>query len=487
MEPLEIIDTLDPSDVASRRRAADSDLVARGVTFGVKDADGKLHGHEVFDIEPVPRVIGAATWDRLARGVEQRTRALDRFLDDVYTVDSPEDAAIVRAGRMDAAIIARSPGYTPLGRSYPAGRVRTRVAGADLVCDDRGRWAVLEDNVRMPSGLTFALAARSVTRDHWPELLAGVRDRLRPVTGALEMFCATVEDAAPPPHPDLPSGPDAASRHVVIVSEGDHDPTRAEQRAVAEAGGFHIRTCDLLRVEQDGGVPVVVDLASGRRVDVIYLRVEENRLAEGVPGIGGPLAAGTVGMANAPGNGLADDKAVYASVPEMVRFYLGEEPRLGQVPTWLCADPSQRMEVLDRLDELVVKPVDGYGGAGITIGPECSGARLAERRAEILARPEAFIAQERVELSTLPALDGTRRHVDLRMFSLLTGSGASTVPAGLTRVARAGSLIVNSSRGGGGRDTWIVASSPEELSVGSGVSDDPGSTDGAVGRAAPVG
>jgi len=162
-------------------------------------------------------------------------------------------------------------------------------------------------------------------------------------------------------------------------------------------------------------------------------------------------------MANAPGNGLADDKAVYASVPAMIRFYLDEEPALDQVPTWLCADPVHRMEVLDRLDELVVKPVDGYGGAGITIGPECTGAELSRRRAEILADSARFIAQEKVRLSVLPALDGTERHVDLRMFSLLGRAGASTIPVGLTRVARAGSLIVNSSRGGGGRDTWIIS------------------------------
>ena len=444
-------------ELAARRAAVVSDLDARGVTFGVKDADGLLTGHEVFDIEPVPRILDRAVWDALAAGVEQRIRALDLFLADVYGADRAEDAAIVRAGRIGAAVIHRAPGYTALGHRVPAGVTRTRATGADLVCSGTGTavtdWAVLEDNVRMPSGLTFALAAREMTRTHYPELTALAGDRLTPTTGALELFCEGLWGAAP-----KDAAGDTLSRHGVVATEGEQDPTWAEQRTVAEVGGLYPRTRDQLTVgPDDHGTPVLWDRVAGRRVDMVYLRVEEQRLPEN---IGDALAAGTVGIANAPGNGLADDKAVYSFVPEMVRFYLGEEPALAQVTTWLCADPSQRLEVLDRLDELVVKPVDGYGGAGITVGPECTGAQLARRRAEILADPASFIAQERVELSTLPALDGTDRHVDLRMFSLLGHGVAATVPVGLTRVAPAGSLIVNSSRGGGGRDTWILTADP---------------------------
>ncbi|AGP31478.1 circularly permuted type 2 ATP-grasp protein [Corynebacterium terpenotabidum] len=447
MDPVQIFTSLaaalSPDDLAARRAAVDADLAARGVTFGVKDAEGVLIGHEVFDIEPVPRIIEAATWDILAAGVEQRTRALDRFLDDVYAVADPAEAEIVRAGRMDVEVIRRAPGYTALGHRVPAGTVRTRVTGADLVCSGAGDWAILEDNVRMPSGLTFALAARGVMQTHFPELLATAGDRLTTTDGALEQLCVALRDAAP-------TSVDPAAAYGVLITEGEDDPTWAEQRTIAAVGGFQPRTRGELEVRSDE----LWDRVADRRVDVIYLRVEEDRLPEN---IGDALAAGTVGIANAPGNGLADDKAVYAFVPEMIRFYLGEEPSLAQVPTWLCSDPSQRMEVLDRLDELVVKPVDGYGGAGITIGPECTGAELAVRRTEILANPEGFIAQERVDLSTLPALDGTQRHVDLRMFSLLGRAGTSTVPVGLTRVAPAGSLVVNSSRGGGGRDTWILS------------------------------
>lgn len=460
MDPGSIVAGLSAGDRAARRRAVAADLSARGVTF-----DGR-----VFDIGPVPRVIPGALWDRLAAGVEQRARALDLFLGDVYAVADPAAAEIVRAGRMDADVVRRAPGYTALGSRVPAGTVRTRVTGADLVSTGEGTelsdWVVLEDNVRMPSGLTFAVAAREVTAAHWPELYAAAGDRLRPLDGVTERFCAALRDAAG----DLTAVPgvDPASAHVVVATAGEHDPSWSEQRVLASVGGFALRSCDDLVVGGGPGpgpgpgagsrsTPVLWDRVADRRVDVVYLRVTEDRLPAGT---GDAVAAGTVVIVDAPGNGLADDKAVYASVPEMVRFYLGEEPVLGQVPTWLCADPAQCPEVLDRLGELVVKPVDGYGGAGITVGPECTGEQLAARREEILGHPERFVAQERVELSTLPASDGTDRHVDLRMFSLLGRDGAATADAGLTRVAPAGSTVVNSSRGGGGRDTWILDDGP---------------------------
>lgn len=413
-----------------------------------------------FDIEPLPRIIDGDVWTELAAGVEQRARALDRFLADVYGASSPEGAEIVRAGRMDAAVIRRAPGYTGLGQRVPGGTVRARVTGADLVCSGSGHdisdWRVLEDNLRMPSGLTFALAARQMTEEYHPELLEVMGDRLVPVTGALETFCAALWDS-------VGSVSDrAASACGVLLTAGEQDPSWTEQRLIADAGDLTPRTCGQLTVRDTGGsgTPALWDLDGDRQVDLVYLRVTESHLAAGIPGIGDALAAGTVRIVNAPGNGLADDKAVYASVPGMVRFYLGEEPALQQVRTWLCADPGQRLTVLDRLDELVVKPVDGYGGSGITVGPECTRAQLAARRAEILADPASFIGQERVALSTLPALDGTDRHVDLRMFSLMDSGGTTTVPVGLTRVAPAGSTVVNSSRGGGGRDTWILTTDP---------------------------
>lgn len=448
--PMSILSALGVEDITARRQAVAEDLEKGGVTFGVKSATGKPTGHKVFDIEPIPRIINEHTWTTLATGVEQRARALNSFLEDVYAHDNPEDSAIVRAGKIDAARIRQAPGFTPRGRRLPSGVIRTHVTGTDIVCSTSGDWRVLEDNVRMPSGLTFALAARSVTTAHFPELSSGVERQILPVAGALEMLCTALREAAP-------EGVDPESAHVIVATEGESDPTWAEQRMIAQAGGFSLCTRDDLVVgPNDRGVTVLWDRRAQCAVDVVYLRVEEHRLPEGIEDA---LAAGHLTIANALGNGLADDKAIYAYVPEMVRFYLGEEPTVEQVPTWLCADPSQRVEVLDRLAELVVKPVDGYGGIGITIGPECSAAELAVRSAEIHATPERFIAQERVDLCTLPALDGSHRCVDLRMFSLLGNDGATTIPVGLTRVAPAGSMIVNSSRGGGGRDTWIISGS----------------------------
>ncbi|MGP9724001.1 glutamate-cysteine ligase family protein [Corynebacterium sp. AOP40-9SA-29] len=448
----------------SRLQNSEEELTGRGMTFRASGTDR----HMVFPIDPVPRIITGATWDTLAAGVEQRMRALNAFLDDVYG-----DREIVRAGVVDLATLERAPGFRRVGRHAPAGRVRNHLNGADLVCSDDGRWQVLEDNVRMPSGLTFALAARDVTRHHFPELLEATEREVGTVvdpSGCLETMCATLRAAAPP-------GVDPDHAHVVVATAGETDATFAEQGLVAGVGGFSLCTTEQLLVDADDhGTPTLWDVSKGRRtrVDVVYMRVEEEMFLSSTAadgrGLRDPfqavLAAGTVAVANALGNGVADDKAIYAHVPAMIDFYLGERPALDQVPTYLCSVREQRDQVLDRLGELVVKPIDGYGGAGITVGPECTAAQLAARRRELHTHPDQFIAQEVVRLSTLPTFDGTgiqRRHVDLRMFTHLRQSGgpgtaveALTVPAGLTRVAPAGSMIVNSSRGGGGKDTWIL-------------------------------
>ncbi|MEJ6549365.1 carboxylate--amine ligase/circularly permuted type 2 ATP-grasp protein [Corynebacterium sp. USCH3] len=453
----------------SRLQASGEELTGRGVTFRARGTDR----HRAFPVDPVPRIIPGSVWDTLSSGVEQRMRALNAFLDDIYG-----DREIVRAGVMDLATLERAPGFRRVGRHAPRGRVRNHINGADLVCSDGGRWQVLEDNVRMPSGLTFALAARDVTRHHFPEMLDATEREVGEVVdpaGSLETMCATLRAAVPP-------GVDPDRAHVVVASAGTGDSTFAEQSLVARAGGFAVCTTDQLLVDaDDDGTPTLWDLSCApgvpgrrRRIDVVYMRMEEEMFLSSTGADGavlrGPfqkaLAAGTVAVANALGNGVADDKAIYAHVPAMIDFYLGERPLLEQVTTYLCSVREQRDHVLDRLAELVVKPIDGYGGAGITVGPECTGEQLAVRRRELLTHPDQFIAQEVVRLSTLPAFDGDgiqRRHVDLRMFSHLRQSGgpgsvveALTVPAGLTRVAPAGSMIVNSSRGGGGKDTWIL-------------------------------
>lgn len=443
-----------------RRRlsAAHRDLRRRGVTFRAAGEDR----HVVFPVDPLPQAVDAAVWDRLAAGVEQRARALDLFLGDVY---GPGTA--LRAGVVDRRLVERSPGFRgagALGRRVRPGGVRAHTYGADLVQDAAtGRWLILEDNLRMPSGLAFALEARRMTRVHFPELLAEAPPLLDP-SGVLADLCATVRTAVT----TCTTGVEPADARVAVATAGPDDSTWAEQTAVARTGGFVPLTAAEMTVDADDhGVPTLWDIsgAGRRRIDVVWLRVVESRLPDR---IGDALAAGTVAVVNAPGNGVADDKAVYPSVPAMIRFYLGQEPLLDQVPTWVCAEPEQLAEVVDRVGDLVVKPVDGYGGAGITVGPECTASRVAERRAELLATPERFVAQEVVELSTLPVLgdggesgDGGRRHVDLRLFAVqrdgAAGATARTLPVGLTRVAPAGSTVVNSSRGGGGKDTWIIA------------------------------
>ncbi|WP_414121116.1 circularly permuted type 2 ATP-grasp protein [Corynebacterium nuruki] len=446
---------MDAAQMRHRLRAAHGDLRRRGVTFRAAGGDG----HVVFPVDPLPRRIGEAEWDRLAAGVRQRARALDLFLDDVYG-----PAEILRAGVVPRQVLERSPefrGAGELGRRVRPGGVRVHVYGSDLVQDAvTGRWCILEDNLRMPSGMTFALEARRMTQVHFPELLAGAPAVLDP-SGALEEMCMTLRCAV---HA-CTTGVEPAEAHVAVATEGPDDSTWAEQTAVARAGGFTLLApAEMVVDADDHGVPALWDISghisgeSRRRIDVVYLRVVESRLPDR---IGDAVAAGTVAVANAPGNGVADDKAVYTFVPAMVRHYLAEEPLLDQVRTWLCADPGQLAEVIDRVGELVVKPVDGYGGSGITVGPECTASQVAARREELRAAPERFIAQELVPLSTQPVLDGGERHVDLRMFAHLrdgaSGVTASVAPVGLTRVAPGGSTVVNSSRGGGAKDTWIVA------------------------------
>ena len=456
----------------SRLQDSQEELTTRGVTFRASGTDQ----HLVFPIDPVPRIIDHTTWSTLAAGVEQRMLAINAFLNDIYG-----EREIVRAGVMDAATLERAPGFRRVGRHLPTGQVRNHISGADLVCSDGGQWQVLEDNVRMPSGLTFALAARDVTRTHFPELLGSTQDILGPIIdpqGSLETMCESLRMAATA----VSVAPDEA--HVVIATAGPSDSTYAEQAMLAKIGGFVLRNTDQLVVDIDedasgaaAGKPALFDVVRGarRRVDVVYMRMEEEMFLSSTGADGeelrapfqSVLSAGTVAVANALGNGVADDKAIYAYVPEMIDFYLGQTPLLDSVPTYLCSIREQRDQVLERLNELVVKPIDGYGGAGITVGPECTEEELEVRRRELLTHPDQFIAQEVVRLSTLPTFDGLgiqRRHVDLRMFSHLRQSdgpgsevSALTVPAGLTRVAPAGSMIVNSSRGGGGKDTWILA------------------------------
>jgi carboxylate-amine ligase len=370
-------------------------------------------------------------------------------LQDIYG-----EAAIVRDEVLPEWLVQRSPGYRQAGRAVPAGMRRAHVCGFDIIRDQDGRWLVLEDNLRVPSGVAYALHARRSLCQVLPEL-AQPPSLLDPEQ-LPRLLRQLLEE----------SGPPRAARsapQLGLLSSGASDSAYFEHRFLAEATGIPLlEPGDLLL---DEGRLWHVQGSDRTAMDVLYLRMDEQiwhrRAADGKV-LGHALIeavrAGTLSLANALGNGVADDKAMYAYVPRFIEYYLGERPLLEQVPTYQCAEPDQLAHVLQRLDQLVLKPVDGYGGLGVLIGPHASDAELGRARSLIEQQPERWIAQETVQLSTHPTLSGSRlrpRHVDLRVF-VYHGVEPVVVPAALTRVAPPGSLVVNSSRGGGTKDTWLL-------------------------------
>ncbi|WP_371409081.1 carboxylate--amine ligase/circularly permuted type 2 ATP-grasp protein [Micromonospora zamorensis] len=427
-----------------RENDRDEEQRARGVTFSVAgEASTRL-----FPVDLVPRVVPAADWRTLRTGLVQRARALDAFLRDVYA-----DRAVVADGVVPAWVVESSPGLRPTGALMGRRGTRAQVSGTDLVRDPDGGWYVLEDNLRVPSGIGYAVQNRRLTQAVLPEL--PVPADLLPADETPAMLYRALVAAAPA------AADDPA---VVVLSSGPGDPAWFEHRLLADEMGVPLTETNDLLVE-DGRVRLVRE-GCRREVDVIYLRMDEEALlhapgADGVP-LGWPLLAavhaGRLTLANALGNGVGDDKALYAYVPRLIEYYLGEKALLGDVPTYLCGLPEQRAEVLGRLDELVLKPVDGYGGDRVVIGPRAEAEELDAVREQILAAPHRWIAQEMIALTTHPVFDGTAlapRHVDLRAFVFL-GDTAEVAPVALTRVAPAGSMIVNSSRGGGSKDTWLL-------------------------------
>ena len=435
----------------------------RGVVFGTF-VDGRLEDRP-FPLCPVPRVLSAADWAHLSRGVEQRTRALNAFLADVYRpggrrrTDPEQQPEVVRAGIVPTWIVTGSPGYRPAAVGLAAaGQQRITVAGLDLLHGPDG-WVVLEDNLRVPSGIGYALTNRDSGRAALPQLYTGAEAAgLVDPDEAAPLLRAALAEAAPARCTGVPQ--------LGLLTDGPHNSAWFEHQLLADVMGIPIATPDTLWPTATGGVAVQVD---GERVpvDVLYRRFDEADLAGHVTPTGTPLdvllaeavRSGQLALANVPGNGVADDKATYRYVPEMIRFYLGEEPVLATVPTWLLADEADLAEAGGRLHELVVKPVDGYGGQGVVFGPQCSAAELAELQAEVAATPHRFVAQEPVDFSTVPTVvDGmvVPRRADLRVFAV-AGTSTRTLPAPLTRVALTeGSLLVNSSQGGGSKDTWVL-------------------------------
>ncbi|TQM14722.1 carboxylate--amine ligase/circularly permuted type 2 ATP-grasp protein [Pseudonocardia kunmingensis] len=443
------LDRLGPRGMAAAQSALHTEQRARGVTFRVDDESERL-----FPLDLVPRIITAEDWAGLTAGLAQRLRALEAFLRDVYG-----ERRIVADRVVPAAVVDGAPGRSRSGRLVPADAVRVAVAGVDLVRDRADHWYVLEDNLRVPSGIGYSLISRRLIRSAMPDLEApagvvgveSVPDALRAA-----LISATEPDAAG--HDD-----------VAVLSAGPSDSAFFEHRLLAGRMGVPLVTPRDLQVGEDG--VHLVSSGARRRLSALYRRLDERELltAKGADlrpigrALQNAVARGTVALLNALGNGVADDKLVYAYVPQMIDYYLGEDVLLDNVPTYPCVDPDRRAEVLDRLDELVLKPVDGYGGQGIVIGPQASRSELAELAEAVRADPAAWVAQDVVQLSTHPTFTDGRlepRAVDLRAFVFQSREGERTnvevAPAALSRMAPADSMIVNSSRGGGAKDTWIL-------------------------------
>ena len=454
---------LDLAALARAERRRDAAFRTQGITFtvyGDDDDDVAAAGgiERTFPMDLVPRVIPADEWSFLERGLIQRVTALNRFLDDLYV----GGMQIVKDGVVPRWLLISSDGFTPeaFGVPVPMG-ARCLVAGIDVVRDEHGDYRVLEDNLRCPSGISYVVENRAALTRVLPQLFSG--QRVQPVDQYGPMLLHALQRVGPPAAGDAPT--------VVVLTPGIYNSAYFEHVFLASQMGVELVEGRDLVVEDH---VVHMRTTQGLRcVDVIYRRIDDDYLdpvvfrpdsALGVPGLMAAARAGNVTIANAVGNGVADDKAVYAYVPEMIRYYLGEEPILGNVPTYLLWDPDQRQAVLDRLDQLVVKPVAEAGGYGLVIGPHATDAELAVVRQQILDDPRNYIAQEMVALSRHPCLVDDHlegRHIDFRPF-VLSGQQVDVVPGGLTRVAlRRGSLVVNSSQGGGSKDTWVLA--PENV------------------------
>lgn len=416
-------------------------VVSRGVSFAGA-------GGPPFAIDPVPRVIAADEWSRLGAGLAQRVRALNLFAADVYA-----ERRIVEAGVVPEAVILTSELHAPEMRGVPLPACGPlAVVGLDIVRDEYGRFLVLEDNVRTPSGIAYAAAAREVL----DACLEPMEGRL-PLDDIFDLLAAALRSAALT---------DDGDPFTVVLSDGPGSSAWYEHQTIAARLALPLVTLDDLRVDSRGlhaRVP-----GGERRVDVLYRRTSDDRLVDA----GGrrtptgellldPCRRGQLACVNAFGGGVADDKLTHAYVEDMVRFYLGEEPLIRSIPTYDLGAENTREGLLDRIDELVVKPRAESGGNGVFVGPHASADECARVAAAVRARPREFIAQETVSLSQHATIVGSRlepRHVDLRAFVMVSDDGVTVVPGGLTRVAlRRGSLIVNSSQEGGGKDTWVLS------------------------------
>jgi uncharacterized circularly permuted ATP-grasp superfamily protein len=440
--------SLSPADLQTRQIAAERALLTRGITFNVYgDAAGT---EKIFPFDIIPRVIPSSDWRTIERGLTQRVHALNLFLKDVYT-----DQRIIKAGIVPAAIVSSAASYLPacVGMNPPKG-IYCHIVGTDLVRDRDGQFYVLEDNLRCPSGVSYVLENRQVMKRTFPQVFGELR--VRPVDIYPSKLLETLQHVAT-----------TSSPTVVVLTPGVHNSAYFEHSFLAQQMGVElVEGRDL--VVRDGRVHMRTTRGF-QRVDVIYRRIDDTFLDPqtfrpdsmlGVPGLMEVYRNGKVALANAPGTGVADDKVVYTYVPKMIEFYLGEKPILPNVPTFRCEEDKDRSHVLSNIENLVVKAANESGGYGMLVGPKATAAEREEFKDRIKARPREYIAQPVLGLSRVPtivddAIEG--RHVDLRPY-VLYGDDIFVLPGGLTRVAlRRGSLVVNSSQGGGSKDTWVIA------------------------------
>ncbi|GAN55190.1 hypothetical protein Tasa_040_012 [Tanticharoenia sakaeratensis NBRC 103193] len=447
----ERLSNMDPARLAERARIAEAELFNLGITFTVYTERDAIDRILPFDL--IPRVITAAEWTHLERGLRQRVNALNRFLWDIY-----HEQRVITDGIIPASLVLDNPNFRPEMRWFdPPCGTYVHICGTDIIRDQSGKFVVLEDNARTPSGVSYVIENRHMMRRCMPDL--GAELDIQPVDEYGLRLQQTLASVAPPgiDHPG-----------IVLLSPGTYNSAYFEHVFLAREMGVPLVEGRDLFVDDDR---VFMRTISGPRpVHAIYRRIDDAFLDPeafhpdsllGVPGLMRAYKAGNVTLANAIGTGVADDKAVYAYLPRMIRYYFAEEPILDNVETRICAEPEDLQYTLDHLAELVVKPVGESGGYGMIIGPHATQAELDAFRIKLKDDPDNYISQPVIQLSTAPTLIDGRlepRHVDLRPFTL-TGSESWVLPGGLSRVAlRRGSLVVNSSQGGGSKDTWVLAS-----------------------------
>lgn len=452
------LSSLNPQEVASRKMASELAIKEMGISFTVYTDEGNIDRAWPFDI--IPRVISKTQWDKTAAGLKQRLKALNLFIDDLYN-----DKKIIKDGVVPEYLLKQSTNYRPEceGMSPPFG-VWAHICGTDLVRDKDGEFYVLEDNLRVPSGVSYMLENRSIMKRVLPEVFSKVN--IAPIGDYPSQLFETLASLSPRK---------VKKPVIAVLTPGIFNSAYFEHAFLAQKMGAElVEGSDL--VVQDDDCLYMKTIEGLERVDVVYRRIDDMFIdpevfhkdsALGVPGIMRAWRAGNVALANAPGAGVADDKVIYAYVPDIIKYYLDEDPLISNVETFLCHDDVQRQHVLNNLDKLVVKPANESGGYGMLIGPHSTKAEQEKFAELIKANPRNYIAQPTLSLSTMPTFIGEDntpepRHLDLRPF-VLQGKNSYVTTGGLTRVAmKKGSLVVNSSQGGGSKDTWIVEADMED-------------------------